>query len=115
MFEHHPEETMAVVASDPDFPELPDELVDELLAGARTPEEITGPEGLLQRLTKRHVLERPCLPLPDVVEHRVGDAGDQVVADLDPVQLLPPTGSGSDVARRVAPRTCGECCERPDD
>jgi hypothetical protein len=53
MSEHHPEETMAIVASDPDSPELPDELIDELLAGARTPEEISGPEGLLQRLTKR--------------------------------------------------------------
>jgi hypothetical protein len=36
-------------------PELPDELIDELLAGACTPEEITGPDGLLQRLTKRLV------------------------------------------------------------
>ncbi len=32
---------------------LPDELLDELLAGARTEEEITGPGGLLSRLTKR--------------------------------------------------------------
>ena len=38
-------------------PELPDELIDELLAGAKTPEEITGPGGLLNRLTKR-LLER---------------------------------------------------------
>jgi putative transposase len=36
-------------------PELPDELIDELLAGARTPEEVTGPDGLLQHLTKRLV------------------------------------------------------------
>ena len=43
MSEHHPEETMPVVASDSDCAELPDELIDELLAGARTPEEITGP------------------------------------------------------------------------
>jgi hypothetical protein len=35
--------------------ELPDELIDELLAGARTPEEVTGPDGLLQHLTKRLV------------------------------------------------------------
>ena len=55
MSERHPEETMPVVASDPDFPDLPDELIDELLAGARRPEQITGPEGLLQRLTKRLV------------------------------------------------------------
>jgi hypothetical protein len=34
---------------------LPDELVDELLAGARTEEEIVGPGGLLGRLTKRLV------------------------------------------------------------
>ena len=34
---------------------LPDELVDELLAGARTAQDITGPDGLLARLTKRLV------------------------------------------------------------
>ena len=32
---------------------LPDELIDELLAGARTQEEIAGPGGLLGQLTKR--------------------------------------------------------------
>ena len=35
--------------------QLPDELVDELLAGARTEEEIVGPGGLLSQLTKRLV------------------------------------------------------------
>src|SRR5215813_14770589 len=34
---------------------VPDELLDELLAGARTEEEITGPGGLLSQLTKRLV------------------------------------------------------------
>ena len=34
-------------------PELSDELVDELLAGARTAEEIAGPDGLLGQLTRR--------------------------------------------------------------
>ena len=34
---------------------LPDELLDELLAGARTEEELTGPGGLLSQLTKRLV------------------------------------------------------------
>jgi hypothetical protein len=58
MSEHHPEETIPVVASDHDSPDLPDELIDELLAGARTPEEITGPDGLVQRLTKRLVERR---------------------------------------------------------
>jgi broad specificity phosphatase PhoE len=53
MSEHHPEVTMPVAASDADCPDLPDELIDELLVGARTPEEIIGPGGLLQQLTKR--------------------------------------------------------------
>jgi putative transposase len=35
--------------------QLPDELVDEMLAGARTEEEIVGPGGLLSQLTKRLV------------------------------------------------------------
>ena len=35
--------------------QLPDDVVDELLAGARTEEEIVGPGGLLSRLTKRLV------------------------------------------------------------
>src|ERR1039457_6713101 len=34
---------------------LPDELVDELLAGARTEQEVVGPGGLLARLTRRLV------------------------------------------------------------
>jgi len=38
-----------------DCGDLPDELIDELLADAGTPEEITGPDGLLQQLTKRLV------------------------------------------------------------
>ncbi|MGH2945566.1 MAG: transposase [Solirubrobacteraceae bacterium] len=38
-------------------PELPDELIDELLAGASTAEEIAGPDGLLRQLTRR-LLER---------------------------------------------------------
>ncbi len=46
---------MQLVASDADPADLPDELIDELLAGARTPEEITGAGGLLSRLTKRLV------------------------------------------------------------
>jgi putative transposase len=38
-------------------PDLSDELIDELLAGARTAEEIAGPGGLLRQLTRR-LLER---------------------------------------------------------
>jgi hypothetical protein len=50
-------ETMLAVEAEPDRhlepPELPDELIDELLAGACTRQEVTGPDGLLQQLTKR--------------------------------------------------------------
>ncbi len=52
-----PETTIPGVGFEPEPPELPDELIDELLAGARTPEEIAGPDGLLNRLTKR-LIER---------------------------------------------------------
>jgi putative transposase len=41
----------------PDGGEVPDEVVDQLLAGARTEEEIAGPGGLLAKLTKR-LIER---------------------------------------------------------
>jgi len=74
MSEHHPEETMPVVASDPDCPDLPDELIDELLAGARTPEEITGPEGLLQRLTKRLVERAMAAELTEHLGYEHGQA-----------------------------------------
>ena len=37
--------------------DIPDELIDQLLAGREGPEEITGPDGLLKELTKR-VVER---------------------------------------------------------
>jgi hypothetical protein len=38
------------------FPkEIPDELIDQLLAGYEGPEQITGPDGLLKQLTKRLV------------------------------------------------------------
>jgi putative transposase len=74
MSEHHPEETMAFVASDLDCADLPDELIDELLAGARTPEEITGPDGLLQRLTKRLVERAMAAELTDHLGYGHGEA-----------------------------------------
>jgi putative transposase len=74
MSEHHPEETMAIVASDADCPDLSDELIDELLAGARTPEEITGPEGLLQRLTKRLVERAMAAELTEHLGYEHGQA-----------------------------------------
>lgn len=81
MTEHHPEETMPVAFSDSDCPDLPDELIDELLAGARTPEEITGPDGLLQRLTKRLVERAMAAELTDHLGYEHGQA--------------PPGGSGN--------------------
>ena len=39
----------------PDGERIPDEVIDQLLAGARTEEEIAGPGGLLAQLTKRLV------------------------------------------------------------
>ena len=74
MSEHHPEETMPVVASDLDCPDLPDELIDELLAGARTPEEISGPDGLLQRLTKRLVERAMAAELTEHLGYERGQA-----------------------------------------
>src|SRR5438270_1472102 len=44
---------------------LPDELVDELLAGAQTEEEIVGPGGLLAQLTKRLVERAMAVELTD--------------------------------------------------
>ena len=41
----------------PEGGQIPDEVIDQLLAGARTEEEIAGPGGLLARLTKR-LIER---------------------------------------------------------
>jgi putative transposase len=54
--------------------ELPDELIDELLAGARTPEEIAGPDGLLSRLTKRLVERAMDAELTDHLGYERGGA-----------------------------------------
>ena len=74
MSERYPEETMAIAASDTDCPDLSDELIDELLAGARTPEEITGPDGLLQRLTKRLVERAMAAELTEHLGYEHGQA-----------------------------------------
>jgi putative transposase len=46
--------------------QLPDEVIDELLAGAKTEEEIVGPGGLLAQLTKR--LVEPALEV-ELIDH----------------------------------------------
>ena len=53
---------------------LSDELVDELLAGARTPEELTGPGGLLAQLTKRLVERAMSAELDDHLGYPRGSA-----------------------------------------
>jgi hypothetical protein len=45
---------------------VPDELIDEPLAGARTEEEVTGPGGLLRQLTKRLVERAMEVELTDI-------------------------------------------------
>jgi hypothetical protein len=72
--EHLPEETVEIVAADVDLADLPDGLIDELLAGARTPEEITGPGGLLQRLTKRLVERAMAAELTEHLGYERGEA-----------------------------------------
>jgi putative transposase len=53
---------------------LPDELVDELLAGARSEEEIVGPGGLLSQLTKRLVERALAVELTDHLGYERGQA-----------------------------------------
>src|SRR5918994_7127444 len=62
-------------------PELSDELIDELLAGASTAEEIAGPDGLLRQLTGR-LLERALQA--EITEHLGYPAGQ-----------APPGGAGN--------------------
>jgi len=72
-----PDTTIPLMGSelDPDEPpELRDELIDELLAGAKTPEEITGPDGLLTRLTKRLVERAMDAELTDHLGYERGQA-----------------------------------------
>jgi len=82
---------------------LPDELVDELLAGARTEEEIAGPGGLLAQLTKRLVerameveltdhlgYERHREPLGGSANTRNGATPKSLVTEQGSVQIKTP-------------------------
>jgi putative transposase len=71
--------------------QLPDDLVDELLAGARTEEEIVGPGGLLSQLTKRLVERALEVELTDHVGY-------------EPHQE-PPGGAGNTRNGKGAPKT----------
>ena len=74
MPDQFPETTIPGVGIEPEPPELPDELIDELLAGAKTPEEITGPDGLLNRLTKRLIERAMDAELTDHLGYERGQA-----------------------------------------
>jgi putative transposase len=54
--------------------QLPDELIDELLAGARTESEIAGPGGLLGQLTKRLVERAMEVELTDHLGYELGES-----------------------------------------
>jgi putative transposase len=82
---------------------LPDELVDELLAGARTEDEIVGPGGLLAQLTKRlveraleveltdHLGYEPHAEPPGGVGNiRNGSTGKTLITENGPVDIRTP-------------------------
>src|SRR5213078_307941 len=83
--------------------QLPDEVVDELLAGARTEEEIVGPGGLLSQLTKRLVERALKVELTDHVGYerhqeppggggntRNGGTPKTLVTEQGPVEIKTP-------------------------
>jgi putative transposase len=79
LLDEFPDTRLSAIDANPDLdplepPELPDELIDELLAGARTPEEITGPDGLLNRLTKRLVERAMDAELSEHLGYERGEA-----------------------------------------
>ena len=53
--------------------EIPDELIDQLLAGYEGPEQITGRDGLLKQLTKRVVERAMSAELTDHLGYELGD------------------------------------------
>src|SRR5437899_249992 len=89
--------------------EIPDELIDRLLAGHEGPEAITGPDGLLKYLTKR-VVERAMSaelsdhlgyglgeePAPGQPNRRNGSSSKALITDHGPVPVeLPRDREGS--------------------
>jgi putative transposase len=87
----------------PDDGRIPDEVIDELLAGARTEEEIVGPGGLLAELTRRLVerameaeltehlgYEPHCEPPGGAGNTRNGGTPKTLVTDHGPVRISTP-------------------------
>jgi putative transposase len=98
-------------------PELSDELIDELLAGARTPEEVTGPDGLLKQLTKRLVeramdaeltehlgYERGQVPPGGAGNTRNGTTPKTVHTEHGSVRIEQPRDRGGSFEPRIVPK-----------
>src|SRR5207245_6826248 len=89
--------------------EIPDELIDQLLAGREGPEAITGPDGLLKQLTRRVVERAMSAELTDHLGYELGDEPPEglpnrrngststtLITDHGPVPVeLPPDREGS--------------------
>ena len=89
--------------------EIPDELIDRLLAGREGPEAITGPDGLLKQLTKRVVERAASAELSEHLGYELGEgppegrsnrrngsASKTLIADQGSVPVeLPRDGDGS--------------------
>jgi len=89
------------LTQDPDG--LPDDVIDELLAGARTPEEIAGPDKLLQRLTKRLVERAMAAELSEHLGYERGEAPPGGVGNARN-GMTPKTVHKQDLARGLGAR-----------
>ena len=88
---------------------LPDEVVDELLAGARTEEEIVGPGGLLSQLTKRLVERAMEVELTDHVGYEPhqeppGGAGNTRNGSTPKTLITKPVGNAAQPRRLPSTR-----------
>ena len=114
--------------------EIPDELIDRLLAGREGPEAITGPDGLLKHLTKRVVERAASAELSEHLGYELGEgppegrsnrrngsASKTLIADQGSVPVeLPRDGDGSfepQIVPKHQRRFAGflECSIDPDD
>jgi len=97
--------------------EIPDELVDQLLAGREGPEAITGPDGLLKQLTKR-VVERAVSaelsghlgyelgeePPQDQPNRRNGLSSKTLITEHGPVEVELPRDRDGSFEPQIVPR-----------
>ena len=97
--------------------DIPDELIDQLLAGREGPEEITGPDGLLKQLTKR-LVERAASaeltghlgyelagePPEGLANRRNGVSSKTLVTDHGPVQVEVPRDRDGSFEPQIVPK-----------